>query len=138
MIDHPGQGLTWETMIHVIKLQTRVCNQQRREGGINFMEGLGLIIIYKHKKTKLKDEVGMAVPKNTQTRFVGITYHIHYTSLRLLFSIINKIYTPDSVCKVSLYFDTDPCIDFPFLHACAPYTCIICVCSYSKSKRRDI
>ena len=27
----------------------------------------------------------MAVPKNTQTRFVGITYHIHYTSLRLLF-----------------------------------------------------
>ena len=33
MIDHPGQGLTWETMIHVIKLQTRVCNQQRREGG---------------------------------------------------------------------------------------------------------
>ena len=37
-------------------------------------------------KNKLKDEVGMAVPKNTQTRFVGITYHIHYnTSLRLLF-----------------------------------------------------
>ena len=27
----------------------------------------------------------MAVPKNTQTRFVGITYHIHYTSLCLLF-----------------------------------------------------
>ena len=38
-------------------------------------------------KTKLKDEVGMARPKNTQTRFVtvGITHHIHYTSLRLLF-----------------------------------------------------
>ena len=31
------------------------------------------------------DEVGMAVSKNTQTRFVGITYHIHYASLRLLF-----------------------------------------------------
>ena len=29
---------------------------------------------------KLKDEVGMVVPKSTctQTRFVGITYHIHY------------------------------------------------------------
>ena len=37
-------------------------------------------------KIKLKDKVGMAVPKNTQTRFIGITYHIHYTSLRLLFS----------------------------------------------------
>ena len=30
----------------------------------------------------------MAVPKNTQTRFVGITYHTHYTSLRLLFEYI--------------------------------------------------
>ena len=31
-----------------------------------------------HKKTmKLKDKVGMAVPKNTQTRFIGITYHMH-------------------------------------------------------------
>ena len=26
-----------------------------------------------------KIEVGMAVPKSTQTKFVGITYHIHYT-----------------------------------------------------------
>ena len=26
----------------------------------------------------MKDEVGMAVSKSTQTRFVGITYHIHY------------------------------------------------------------
>ena len=25
----------------------------------------------------------MAVPESTQTRFVGITYHIHYTSLRV-------------------------------------------------------
>ena len=39
----------------------------------------------KNNWIKLKVEVGMAVPKNTQTRFVGITYHIHYTSLRLLF-----------------------------------------------------
>ena len=40
-----------------------------------------------------------AVPKNTQTRFVGIRYHIHYTSLRLLFLIINIIHvcTSDSV-----------------------------------------
>ena len=36
---------------------------------------------YKEQLNKLKDEVGMAVSKNTQTRFVGITYHIHYTSL---------------------------------------------------------
>ena len=30
------------------------------------------------KQLKLKDEVGMTVLKSTQTRFVGITYHIHY------------------------------------------------------------
>ena len=35
------------------------------------------------------DEKEAAVPKSTQTRFVGITYHIHYTSLCLLFSVIN-------------------------------------------------
>jgi hypothetical protein len=39
------------------------------------------IIYYKYKK--LKDEVGMAVPKSTQTKFVGII-----TSLHLLCSII--------------------------------------------------
>ena len=40
----------------------------------------------KSNEIKLKDELGMAVPKNTQTRFVGKTYHIiHCTSLRLLF-----------------------------------------------------
>ena len=46
----------------------------------------------------------MAVPKNAQTRLVGTTYHIHYTSLRLLFSIILSR-TSDSVCKI---FDIDP------------------------------
>ena len=56
------------------------------------MQLLLFILLYtsvgvSHKQ--LKDEVGMAVPKNTQTRFVGITYHTHYTSLRLLFLIIN-------------------------------------------------
>ena len=40
---------------------------------------------YKNNRIKLKDEVGMAVPKNTQIRFVGITYHIQYISLPLLF-----------------------------------------------------
>ena len=32
----------------------------------------------KNNRIKLKDEVEMAVPKSTQTRFVGITYHTHY------------------------------------------------------------
>ena len=27
----------------------------------------------------MKDKAGMTVPKRTQTRFVGITYQIHYT-----------------------------------------------------------
>ena len=39
----------------------------------------------KHRIKLKSDEVGMAMPNNTQTRFVGTTYHIHYTSLRLLF-----------------------------------------------------
>ena len=38
------------------------------------------------RETLLKDEVGMAMPKSTQTRFLGIRdNHNHYTSLRLLF-----------------------------------------------------
>ena len=40
-----------------------------------------IFTITQAKKLKeLKDEVGMAVSKNTQTRFVGmmIMYHIHY------------------------------------------------------------
>ena len=62
---------------------------------------------YKKQLNKIEDEVGVAVPKSTQIRFnfVGITYHIHYTSLRLLFSIISC--TSDSVCKALLYFDID-------------------------------
>ena len=42
------------------------------------------VTIIKKQLNKIEDEVGMAVPKSTQTRFnfVGITYHIHYTSLR--------------------------------------------------------
>ena len=43
--------------------------------------------VYKYKKQL--DEVGMVVPKSTQIRFIGITYHIHYTSLCLLISIIS-------------------------------------------------
>ena len=34
---------------------------------------------------KIKDEVGMAGLKSTQTRFVEINNHFHYTSLCLLF-----------------------------------------------------
>ena len=41
------------------------------------------LLWYKHE-IKLKDEVGMAVPKSTQTRFCRDN-HINYTSLRLLF-----------------------------------------------------
>ena len=67
------------------------------------------IYYYKYKKqlNKIEDEGGMAVPKSTQTKFnfVGTTYHIHYTSLRLLFSIISC--TSDSACKASLHFDID-------------------------------
>ena len=44
---------------------------------------IALIKKDKYKK-QLKGEVGMTVLKSTQTRFVGIMYHIHYTSLRLL------------------------------------------------------
>ena len=48
-----------------------------------------IINSYKYKKQlKLKGEVGMTVLKSTQTRFGGIMYHIHYTSLHLLFSFI--------------------------------------------------
>ena len=50
--------------------------------------GLYIKTSIKNNWIKLKDEVGMAVPKSTQTRFVELTYHIHYTSLRLLFSSI--------------------------------------------------
>ena len=50
-------------------------------------------LYYKYKKQlKLKGEVGMSAKK--YTRFVGIMCHIHYTSLRLLFSFIMiKYYT---------------------------------------------
>ena len=41
---------------------------------------------------KLKDEVGMVVPKNTQTRFVGITYRIHY--FNTIISLLIMISTP--------------------------------------------
>ena len=41
---------------------------------------------YKNICIKLKGEVGMAVPKGTQTRVVGIN-DIHDTSLHLLSSI---------------------------------------------------
>ena len=38
------------------------------------------------KETSIKDEVGVAMPKSTQTRFLGIRdNHNHYTSLHLLF-----------------------------------------------------
>ena len=33
MIDHPGQGLTGETMIHVIKLQTGYATNKGERGG---------------------------------------------------------------------------------------------------------
>ena len=52
--------------------------------------------IYKHKKTKLKDEVGMAVPKVYEQDLLNITSTM-YTSLRLLFSIISC--TSDSICS---------------------------------------
>ena len=46
----------------------------------------------KNNWIKFKDEVGMAMPKSIQTRFVGIRdNHNHYTSLRLLFSIITDL-----------------------------------------------
>ena len=48
---------------------------------------------YKEQLNKMKDEVGMAVPKNTQTRFVQITYVSHPLYFpSLLFSIINIIH----------------------------------------------
>ena len=44
------------------------------------------------------------------------------------------MYTPDSVCKVSLYyFDIDPFIDFPFLHVCAPYIIRVCTATQKAS-----
>ena len=76
----------------------------------------------KYKKQLLKDEVGMAVPKNTHTRNVGMTYHTHYTSLRLLFSIINNNYYRTLLIqyvKCRYVFDIDPWvygIDFPILY----------------------
>ena len=45
-------------------------------------------MLYKYKKNNWIKLVGMTVLKSTQTKFVGITYHIYYTSLRLLFSFI--------------------------------------------------
>ena len=74
--------------------------------------------------------------KNTQTRFVGITYHTHYTSLRLLFLITIISYTSDSV---KYRYPWVYGIDFPFLHV--PhiyYNNNMCVHGYSKSKRRDV
>ena len=45
-----------------------------------------IITSIKNNWIKFKDEVGMAIPKSIQTRFVGIRdNHNHYTSLRLLF-----------------------------------------------------
>ena len=65
----------------------------------------------------------MAVPKNTRTRFVGITYHIHYTSPRLLFS-----YTSDSACnlKVSLLLILIPGYTVLIFHSCmhVPHLCV--------------
>ena len=66
----------------------------------------------------------MAVPKNTQTRFVGITYHIHYTSLRLLFSS-----TSDSIkCRCILILIHGYTV--LIFHSCkhVPHI-IICVCT---------
>ena len=50
---------------------------------------------YKNNWIKLNDKVGMAVPKNIQTRFVGITYHIPM----LIIS-----YTFDSVCSYIILY----------------------------------
>ena len=44
----------------------------------------------------------MTGSKSTQTRFVGITYHIHYTSLRLLFFIIMHL-------LMSMYLSSEVC-----------------------------
>ena len=78
---------------------------------------------YKNNWIKLKDEVGMAVPKSTQTRFVGITYHIHYTSLRLLFSS-----TSDSIkCRCILILIHGYAV--LIFHSCKHAPHIICVCT---------
>ena len=89
-----------------------------------------IITSIKNNWRKLKDEVGMTVPKNTQTRFVGITYHIHYTSLRLLFS-----YTSDSACnlKVSLLLILIPEYTVLIFHSCMHVPHIMCVHGYSKT-----
>ena len=56
---------------------------------------------YKNNRIKLKDEVGMAGSKSTQTRFVRDN-HIYYTYLRLLFFIITHLlmstYLSSEVC----------------------------------------
>ena len=54
---------------------------------------------YKNNSKKLKGEVGMAVPKSTQTRVVVIITYIHGTSLRLLF---NKCFDEPNVGQSSL------------------------------------
>ena len=79
----------------------------------------------------------MAVPKNTQTRFVGITYHIHYTSLHLLFS-----YTSDSACnlKVSLLLILIPGCTVLIFHSCmhVPHIQYYVCARLLKNKRRDV
>ena len=43
--------------------------------------------IDKYKKIKLKGEVGMAVPKSTQTRVLGITTYMGHPTLAFLVTI---------------------------------------------------
>ena len=84
----------------------------------------------KNNWIKLQVEVGMAVPKNTQTRFVGITYHIHYTSLRLLFSS-----TSDSIkCRYILILIHGNTV-FIF-HSCKRVPHIICV--YTATQKASV
>ena len=66
---------------------------------------ISIIIMIASIKTKLKYEVGMAVPKSTctQIRFVGITYHIHY---------IIHVYA--CRCGVYIYYDCLPCATIRF------------------------
>ena len=82
--------------------------------------GNPLHILFHHIKKKKNnwiklDEVGMAVSKNTWIS-VGKTYHTHYTSLCLLFSIVNIYF---KYCYDPLVY----VIHFPFLHV--PHTNLV-------------
>ena len=79
----------------------------------------------------------MAVPKNTQTRFVGITYHTLYTSLRLLFLIINIIYTL-LIQYVKYCYPWVYGIDFHSIPACAPYNIIIILCLCTATQKASV